>query len=100
MRRNNLPVTTCEGSQIMSTISSQSEGGNNNSGKDGGDAVIRAINLTKIFPANKRTALTPCYCDLVASRGRGLIVYENPEHGFSKNIGIVVDRLLHKGRGV
>jgi MinD-like ATPase involved in chromosome partitioning or flagellar assembly len=48
----------------------------------------------------KVTALIPCYCDLVASRGRGLIVHENPEHGFSKNIDIVVERLLHEGKGV
>lgn len=44
----------------------------------------------------KITALIPCYCDLLASRGRGLIVHENPEHGFSKSIGIVADHLLHQ----
>jgi septum site-determining protein MinD len=41
----------------------------------------------------KITALIPCYCDLVASRGRGLIVHDNPEHGFSKNIGVIAERL-------
>jgi hypothetical protein len=41
----------------------------------------------------KITALIPCYCDLVATRGRGLIVHDNPEHGFSKNIGVIAERL-------
>jgi MinD-like ATPase involved in chromosome partitioning or flagellar assembly len=40
----------------------------------------------------KITALIPCYCDLVAARGRGLIVHDNPEHGFSKNIGAIAER--------
>jgi MinD-like ATPase involved in chromosome partitioning or flagellar assembly len=41
------------------------------------------------------TALIPCYCDLVAARGRGLIVHDNPEHGFSKNIAVIAERLEH-----
>jgi MinD-like ATPase involved in chromosome partitioning or flagellar assembly len=52
------------------------------------DEIASKLNL-------KISALIPCYCDLVASRGRTLIVHENPEHGFSKNIGIIADRLAH-----
>jgi MinD-like ATPase involved in chromosome partitioning or flagellar assembly len=44
----------------------------------------------------KITALIPCYCDLVASRGRGLIACENPEHGFSKSISTVAERLVRR----
>jgi MinD-like ATPase involved in chromosome partitioning or flagellar assembly len=43
----------------------------------------------------KITALIPCYCDLVASRGRGLIVHDKPDHGFSKNIEVIAERLEH-----
>jgi len=43
------------------------------------------------------TALIPCYCDLMTSRGRELIVvHEDPEHDFSKIIGTLADRLLRK----
>lgn len=52
------------------------------------DEIVGKLNL-------RITALIPCYCDLVASRGRILVVQENPEHGFSKNISIIADRLLH-----
>jgi MinD-like ATPase involved in chromosome partitioning or flagellar assembly len=41
------------------------------------------------------TTLIPCYCDLVAARGRGLVVNDKPDHGFSKNIDLIADRLMH-----
>jgi MinD-like ATPase involved in chromosome partitioning or flagellar assembly len=41
------------------------------------------------------TALIPCYCDLVAARGRGLVVNDKPDHGFSRNIDMIADRLTH-----
>jgi MinD-like ATPase involved in chromosome partitioning or flagellar assembly len=43
----------------------------------------------------KITTLIPCYCDLVAARGRGLVVNDKPDHGFSRNIYMIADKLTN-----